>query len=84
MVVHGVIALFFYVLDPNWFDLPTDRLESYGTRTNFCYKVFTFIPEDWQTVDTCRIANIFPFLIMPGLVLIYLMGRLFGPKRSQS
>ena len=84
-IVKGLILLLafnaavaFFVYGSNFYDfsLPTDALERPGTRTNMCYKVFAFIPEDWQTTTVCQLTNVAPFLVMPGFVLILLGRRL--------
>lgn len=74
--VHVILAGVLYYFDPTLFDLPTDRLATPGNRTNLCAKVFVFLPQSWETLTVCRISNIIPFVLMPGLVLFYILGRL--------
>ena len=73
--IHMIVAGALFFFDPTLFDLPTDRLATPGNRTNLCAKVFTFLPEHWETLTVCRISNIIPFILMPGVVLFYILGR---------
>ncbi len=74
--VHAIIAGVLFTFFPSIFDTPTDTLATPGSRSNFCTKVFLFIPEHWESVAVCRLSNAVPFLVMPSIVLGYILGRL--------
>ncbi len=74
--LHAIVAGVLFYFYPTIFDVPTDQLATPGSRTNFCTKVFLFIPEHWETVTVCRLSNAVPFLLMPAIVLFYILGRL--------
>ena len=76
LALHAIIAGVVYYFYPAAFDLPTDRFATPGSRSNFCTKVFLFIPEHWESVTVCRLSNAVPFLVMPAIVLVYILGRL--------
>ncbi len=73
--LHVILAGVLFYFNPALFDLPTDALATPGNRSNMCAKVFVFIPAHWETLTVCRISNIIPFVLMPGLVLFYILGR---------
>ncbi|MEM8648492.1 MAG: hypothetical protein AAGF86_19435 [Pseudomonadota bacterium] len=73
--LHAVVAGVLFYFYPALFDAPTDQLATPGNRTNFCTKVFMFIPEHWESVTVCRLSNAVPFLLMPSIVLVYILGR---------
>lgn len=74
--LHAIVAGVLFYFYPAIFDTPTDALATPGNRSNFCAKVFVFIPEHWESLTVCRISNAAPFLLMPGMVLVYILGRL--------
>ena len=74
--LHVVLAGVLFYFNPTFFDLPTDALATPGNRSNLCAKVFVFIPQSWETLTVCRVSNVIPFVFMPGIVLIYILGRL--------
>ena len=74
--LHAVIAGVVFYFYPTIFDTPTDALATPGNRSNFCAKVFVFIPEHWESLTLCRVSNAVPFLLMPGIVLLYILSRL--------
>ncbi|MEM7045916.1 MAG: hypothetical protein AAF543_24150 [Pseudomonadota bacterium] len=76
LAFNAAVAFFIYGSNFHSFSTPTDALARPGIRTNMCYKVFAFIPDDWQTTTVCQISNTTPFLVMPGLVLVFLGRRL--------
>ena len=73
LAIHVGLAVAMLVKDPAYFDV---AVHSGPVGTNFCARVSHLIPEAWQTVTTCRAANALPFLIFPGLVLLYIVRRL--------
>ena len=73
VALHVGVAVAMLLMDPGYFDtaVHSDRIG-----TNFCARVSHLIPAAWETVTTCRVFNVIPFLIMPGIVLLYILGRL--------
>ncbi|MEM8952344.1 MAG: hypothetical protein AAGA21_16830 [Pseudomonadota bacterium] len=76
LVFEAAIAFFIYGSGFHSFSTPTDSLERPGIRTNMCHKVFIFIPDSWQTTTVCQLSNAVPFLVMPGIILLFLGRRL--------
>lgn len=81
LAFEAVIAFFIYGSGFHSFSTPTDALERPGIRTNMCHKVFVFIPDSWQTTTVCQISNAVPFLVMPGIILLFLGRRLVQDAR---
>ena len=76
LMLNAGLALAIYAGNPQSLYLPTDPLSRVGIRTNMCGKVFVFVPEAWETSAVCLFSNLVPFLVMPGIVLIFILGRL--------
>ncbi len=73
VALHVGVAVAMLLMDPGYFD---DAVHSGRIGTNFCARVSHLIPAAWETVAACRVFNVIPFLIMPGIVLLYIIGRL--------
>ncbi len=81
LAFEAAVAIFIYGSGFHSFSTPTDNLARPGIRTNMCHKVFTFIPDSWQTTTVCQLSNAAPFLVMPGFILLLLGRRLVQGAR---
>ena len=73
LAINVGLAVAMLIMDPGYFDA---AVHSGRIGTNLCAKANHLIPASWETVTTCRISNAVPFMIMPGIVLLYIVGRL--------
>ena len=71
--LNAGLALVVYTMNPGAFDV---AIHSGRVGTNSCARAFHLIPAAWETATACRVFNAVPFLVMPGLVALYLVRRL--------